>query len=55
MFKAVIFDWDGTLANTKDIVLDSFRKALEDLEINFDEELIKSLMGKRAKEIFFKF
>lgn len=52
MFKAVIFDWDGTLADTKDIILNSFRKALEDLEIKFDEELIKSLMGKRAREIF---
>ena len=52
MFKAVIFDWDGTLADTKDIVLNSFRKALEDLPIEVDEELIKSLMGKRAKEIF---
>jgi HAD superfamily hydrolase (TIGR01509 family) len=52
LFKAVIFDWDGTLADTKDIVLNSFRKALEDLEKKFDEGLIKSLMGKRAREIF---
>lgn len=52
MFKAVIFDWDGTLADTKDIVMNSFRKALEDLPIEFDEELLESLMGKRAKEIF---
>jgi HAD superfamily hydrolase (TIGR01509 family) len=52
LFKAVIFDWDGTLADTKDIILKSFRKALEDLPLEVDEELIKSLMGKRAKEIF---
>jgi beta-phosphoglucomutase len=52
LFKAVIFDWDGTLADTKDIVLVSFRKALEDLPVAVDEELIKSLLGKRAKEIF---
>ena len=55
MFKAVIFDWDGTLADTKDLVLASFRKALEDLPIEVDEKLIKSLMGKRAKEgIYFE-
>jgi HAD superfamily hydrolase (TIGR01509 family) len=53
LFKAVIFDWDGTLADTKDLVLASFRKALEDLPIEGDENLIKSLMGKRAKEIFY--
>ena len=53
MFKAVIFDWDGTLADTKDLVLTSFRKALEDLPIEVDEKLIKSLLGKRAKEIFY--
>ena len=52
LFKAVIFDWDGTLADTKDLVLASFRKALEDLPVEVDEKLIKSLMGKRAKEIF---
>jgi HAD superfamily hydrolase (TIGR01509 family) len=55
LFKAIIFDWDGTLADTKDIVLNSFRKALEDLETKFDEELIRSLMGKRAREIFSEF
>ena len=27
---------------------------MEDLEIQFDEQLIKSLMGKRAREIFFQ-
>ena len=48
----MIFDWDGTLADTKDLVLNSFRKALGNLEIKVDEELIKSLMGKRAREIF---
>jgi beta-phosphoglucomutase len=53
LFKAVIFDWDGTLADTKDLVLASFRKALEDLPVEVDEKLIKSLMGKRAKEIFY--
>ncbi len=53
MFKAVVFDWDGTLAKTKDIILHSFRKALEELQIEIDEKFIKNLLGKSAKEIFF--
>ena len=53
MFKAVVFDWDGTLAKTKDIILHSFQKALEELPIEVDEKIIKNLLGKSAKEIFF--
>lgn len=52
MFEAVIFDWDGTLAKTKEIVLQSFHKALDELSIEVDERLIPSLLGNSAKEIF---
>lgn len=52
MFEAVIFDWDGTLAKTREIVLQSFHKALNEHSIKADEKLILSLLGKSAKEIF---
>ena len=29
MFEAVIFDWDGTLADTRQVIVISFQKALE--------------------------
>jgi beta-phosphoglucomutase len=35
MFEAAIFDWDGTLADTRKVILVSFHKALRDT-LNFD-------------------
>ena len=52
MFRAVVFDWDGTLAKTKQIVVQSFQKALGEFEFKVTEELILDHLGKSAKEIF---
>ena len=52
MFEAVIFDWDGTLAETTSAVVDSFHKVLDPLPIKISEGLIEKRTGTSAKEIF---
>ena len=52
MFEAVIFDWDGTLAQTTSAVVDSFHKVLDPLPIKVPEGLIERRTGTSAREIF---
>ncbi len=52
MFKLVIFDWDGTLAESGCVVVASFRKVLDKLSISVEEGVIESRLGTSASEIF---
>ena len=52
MFDAVIFDWDGTLANTKEIVVASFKRVLKDSPFRVADGFIESRLGTSAREIF---
>jgi HAD superfamily hydrolase (TIGR01509 family) len=52
MFDAVIFDWDGTLANTKRIVVASFEKVLKESPFKVADGFIESRLGTSAREIF---
>jgi HAD superfamily hydrolase (TIGR01509 family) len=52
VFKAVIFDWDGTLAETTNVIVASFRKVLDELHIKVSEGFIESRTGTSAREIF---
>lgn len=52
MFEAVICDWDGTLAETRRVVVASFHKVLDELPIKVSEGFIESRMGTSAREIF---
>lgn len=52
MFEAVIFDWDGTLAETRSVVVASFHKVLEEMQIKVSGGFIESRMGTSAREIF---
>jgi beta-phosphoglucomutase-like phosphatase (HAD superfamily) len=52
MLEAVIFDWDGTLAETTNVVVTSFHKVLDPLPIKISKGFIESRTGTRAKEIF---
>jgi len=45
MYDAVIFDWDGTLADTKDIVVTSFQIVLKQIGCNVADEFIERLIG----------
>jgi HAD superfamily hydrolase (TIGR01509 family) len=51
VFKLVIFDWDETLAHTKDVSVKSFRKILSQIEIDVSSEFVEKQMGKSARRI----
>jgi HAD superfamily hydrolase (TIGR01509 family) len=52
MYDAVIFDWDGTLADTKDIVVTSFQKVLKQIGCNVADEFIERLIGIGSRNTF---
>ncbi|MFA5365350.1 MAG: HAD family phosphatase [Candidatus Bathyarchaeia archaeon] len=45
MVTAVIFDWDGTLAETKKAVVESFQKVLTDVGCKVTDQFLLRLMG----------
>lgn len=50
MIKAVIFDWDGTLADTRKAVVLSFQAVLTNAECNVSDEFLERLMGVGTKK-----
>lgn len=52
MFDAVIFDWDGTLADTQAVIVVAFKKALSEINLSVDDEYIERRMGIGASETF---
>jgi len=52
MFEAVIFDWDGTLADTRQVVVASFQKALREVHCKISNEFIERLIGIGSAETF---
>jgi len=50
MVKAVIFDWDGTLADTRNAVVQSFQKVLKEAECKVSDEFIERRMGIGTKK-----
>jgi HAD superfamily hydrolase (TIGR01509 family) len=52
MFNAVIFDWDGTLVDSHQIVVSSFQKALATSNHKMSKEFIRRLIGVGAAETF---
>jgi len=52
MFEAVIFDWDGTLADTKRVVVASFQKALNEIQCSISDEFIERRIGIGSAETF---
>jgi HAD superfamily hydrolase (TIGR01509 family) len=52
MFEAVIFDWDGTLADTKQVVVASFQKALMEVKCNISDEFIERRIGIGSAQTF---
>ena len=50
MTKAVIFDWDGTLADTRKAVVLSFQAVLTNAECNVSDEFLERLMGVGTKK-----
>lgn len=53
MFEAVIFDWDGTLADSRETVLSSFHRALREiLKIDVEDDFIERRIGVGAAWTF---
>jgi HAD superfamily hydrolase (TIGR01509 family) len=53
MFEAVIFDWDGTLANTKPAILASFHGALREVAgLDVSDEFVERRIGVGAAWTF---
>ena len=52
MFEAVIFDWDGTLADTRNAIVVSFQKALKEISLQVPDEYIERRIGIGASETF---
>jgi beta-phosphoglucomutase len=52
MHTAVICDWDGTLADTRQVVVLSFQKALSETNLKTTDEYIARRMGIGAAETF---
>jgi beta-phosphoglucomutase len=52
MFNAVIFDWDGTLADSRQLIVASFQKALRTVHCMISDEFIERLIGVGSAETF---
>jgi HAD superfamily hydrolase (TIGR01509 family) len=52
MFDAVIFDWDGTLADTRHAVVASFQKALSQIGCSISDAFIEQRIGIGSAETF---
>ena len=50
MFEAVIFDWDGTLGDTRRVIVISFQKALGEINVKVSKEFIERRIGIGAAE-----
>jgi beta-phosphoglucomutase len=59
MFETIIFDWDGTLADTRQVVVASFQKALSEVNCKIGDEFIERRIGigssETFREIFYSF
>lgn len=52
MYRGVLFDWDGTLADTRKVILASFQQALHTINVQTDTEYIERQIGTGAAQTF---
>lgn len=52
MLEAVIFDWDGTLADTRKVVVASFQKALDEINCRVSDDFIEQRIGIGSANTF---
>jgi HAD superfamily hydrolase (TIGR01509 family) len=53
MYRGVLFDWDGTLADTRKVILKSFQHALKTVvNVEADPEFIERQIGTGAAQTF---
>jgi beta-phosphoglucomutase-like phosphatase (HAD superfamily) len=54
MLKAALFDWDGTLADSRKVIVASFQNALTTINCDINNEFIERLIGVGSAETFRK-
>jgi beta-phosphoglucomutase len=52
MFEAVIFDWDGTLADTRQVIVIAFQKTLSEINCKVSDGYIERRIGIGAADTF---
>src|SRR4030067_1734650 len=52
MYSGVLFDWDGTLADTRKVVLTAFQQALNTVHVQTDADYIERRIGIGAEQTF---
>jgi len=52
MFEAVIFDWDGTLADTRQVIVLAFQQTLREINCTVRNEYIERRIGIGAADTF---
>jgi beta-phosphoglucomutase len=52
MYSGVLFDWDGTLADTRKVILASFQQALKTVGVQADAVYVERRIGIGAKLTF---
>ena len=52
MFKAVLFDWDGTLADTRAVIIKSFREVLTEIRSGVSDEFVDKRIGIGDRNTF---
>ncbi len=52
MFEAAIFDWDGTLGDTRRVIVASFQKALAEINCKASDEYIARRIGIGSADTF---
>jgi beta-phosphoglucomutase len=52
MYKAAVFDWDGTLGDTRHVIVVSFQRALGEINCKVSDEYIERRIGIGAAETF---
>lgn len=52
MFDAIVFDWDGTLADSREVVVASFQKALSEISCKISDKFIEQRIGIGSAETF---
>ncbi len=52
MFDMVIFDWDGTLADTQEIIVAVFQKTLNKIGCKVNDDFLRARIGIGARNMF---
>ena len=50
--KAVLFDWDGTLADTRQVIVATFQQVSREVGVSVDTEFIERRIGTGAAQTF---